>query len=300
MVDGDRFPPVAVVIPTHNRRDDLLICVASVEALDYPEYEIIVVDDGSTDGSVTALRAEHPQLTVIALEGNAGAVAASNAGFRRALAGDAAYVLRLDSDTVLAPDFLSELVAVAEREPDVGALMGKIYYYDRPQQIWSLGARRKSWFYDVENLGRDRFDSPTLAEITEVDYIWSTGLLLTRRALTETGGFDADFFVYYEEMDLSERLRSAGFRLLMVPTARMWHRIGETSQSAWVAYNWARGKMLFYRKHSRGLHRLLLILYAYLYAFLRALRPKAGAGNRGPLQAALAGLTAGLRLPLSS
>jgi hypothetical protein len=78
----------------------------------------------------------------------------------------------------------------------------------------------------------------------------------------------------------------------------MWHKVGELSHSRWVAYHWARGKMLFFRKHSRGVHRLALIGYAYTYALFRSLRPKRSAGNRGPLKAALSGLTAGLRTPL--
>jgi GT2 family glycosyltransferase len=221
-------------------------------------------------------------------------------GFARALDGGADYCLRLDSDTVMDSDFLRQLVTSMQSDPTLGAVMGKILYYDDPERIWSLGGERVGHFFFNHNVGQDEMDGPAFAQAQTIDYIWSTGMLISRAALEATGGFDPDFTVYYEEMDLSERLRAAGFRLQAVPQARMWHKVGELAHGEWVAFNWARGKMLFFRKHSRGWQRLALVVYAYAYALLRAVKPKAGAGNRGPLRAALSGLTAGLRVPLRS
>jgi hypothetical protein len=120
-------------------------------------------------------------------------------------------------------------------------------------------------------------------------------MLLTKPVLEMSGGFDPDFFVYYEEADLCQRVREAGFEIISVPAARMWHKVGQSSRSKWVAYQWGRSKMLFFRKHSKGLHRALLVIYAYLYALIRGIWPGKSGGNRGPLSAALSGLSAGLR-----
>ncbi len=292
------FPLVWVVIPTWNRCDDLHITLQSVQVLDYPDCHVLVVDNGSTDGTLAMLQAQFPEVQVLALGENRGSAAASNAGFEQALAAGAAYVLRLDSDVQLAPDYVTQLVQVAEARPHLGILTGKIYYFNDPQRIWSAGARQKRWDLGAVDLGRGQLDGPDHDQEQEIDYAWSTGMLLSRRALELTGGFDPAFFVYYEEPDLCLRLREAGLQVWYVPAARMWHKIGQTSRSAWVARQWNRSKMIFLRRHSRGVHRLLLVLYAYAYALWRGLVPSQGAGNRGPLAAALSGLSEGLRFPL--
>lgn len=293
------LPLVWIVIPTWNRCDDLHMTLQSVQALDYPDYRVLVVDNGSTDDTLAMLQAHFPEVQVLRLGGNRGSSAASNAGFEQALAAGAAYILRLDSDVKLAPDYVTQLVKVAEMRPHIGILTGKIYYLSDPQRIWSAGARQKRWDLGAVDLGRGQIDGPDHNQEQEIDYAWSTGMLLSRRALELTGGFDPAFFVYYEEPDLCLRLRRAGLQVWYVPTARMWHKIGQASRTAWVARQWNRSKMIFLRRHSRGVHRLLLVLYAYAYALWRDLVPSQGAGNRGPLAAALSGLTEGLRFRLS-
>jgi GT2 family glycosyltransferase len=297
-MNEDGLPLVWIVIPTWNRCADLLECLASVQALNYVNKKVLVVDNASTDGTAAAVSSAFPDIELMPLKQNMGAATASNRGFDAVLPRGAGFVLRLDSDTILAPDFLSHLVQAAQGDASLGIVVGKIYYHGDPQRIWSLGARQSSWLYATVELGRDQLDAPSFQRPQTIDYAWSTGMLLSRQALELTHGFDPDFFVYYEEMDLSQRIRAAGLQLRSVPTAVMWHKVGELSHSRWVAYHWARGKMLFFRKHSRGVHRLVLIGYAYAYALFRSLRPKQGAGNRGPLRAALSGLTAGLRTPL--
>lgn len=292
--------PVAIVIPTWNRRRDLLRCLTTVEQLDYSHTEVIVVDNGSTDGTADAVREQFPRIEVIELPENMGAVGASNIGFRRAIELNAHYILRLDSDTILASDYLSKLVAAASTKPEAGLFVGKIFYLDDPERIWSMGARFRGFIRGTVEIGRGEEDGPQYREPFEVDLAWSTGFLLTRSALDRAKGFDPDFFVYFEEVDLCLRLRHAGQEIWCVPEARMWHQLAELKPSPWIAYQWARGKMLLFRKHSRGLKKLTLFAYAYLYAFLRAIWPQAGKGNRGPLIDALRGLNAGLRHPLTN
>jgi len=293
------LPLVTIVIPTWNRREDLLKCLVSVEQLDYPNVGVIVVDNASTDGTATAVHDQFRQADVIELPENLGAVGASNIGFRRALENDAQYFLRLDSDTVLAPDFVNELVAAAEAHQEAGLLVGKILYLDDPVRIWSLGARFRGFLLGTIEIGRDQEDGPQFDSPFRVDFAWSTGFMLTRQAFEQTNGFDPDFFVYYEEPDLCLRLLRAGMQIWCIPSAKMWHRIGESRPSSWIAYQWGRGKMLFIRKHTRGVKRLALVAYAYLYAFFRAAFPKRGKGNRGPLVDAISGLTSGLRHPIT-
>ncbi len=292
------MPLVWIVIPTWERCADLLACLESVQSQTYENRHVLVVDNASTDGSAAAVRTQFPKVEVCELATNQGATRASNVGFEQALQGGADYVLRLDSDTVLAADFLAELVAAALQSPHTGVFVGKIYYHNDPQRIWSTGALQNRWHLGAIELSQDELDTPHNSQTRAIDYAWSTGMLLTRPALLATGGFDPDFFVYYEEPDLCCRVRRAGLGLRFIPTAKMWHKMGHAKRSSWVGYQWARGKMLFFRKNSAGIQRLFLILYAYAYAFFRTLFPKRNGGNPGPLLSILSGLTAGLRHPL--
>ncbi len=292
------FPLAWIVIPSWNRRDDLVACLESVQAMDYSNKQIVVVDNGSTDGTETAVSVQFPQVRLLKLAQNRGAPAASNIGFDYALQEGAELVLRLDSDAVVAPDFLSCLVSAQRTLPQAGILIGKIFYFDDPERIWSVGAYKKRLDLGAIELGRNQLDSEKYQKACQIDYAWSTGMLLTRAALEYSGGFDPDFFVYYEEPDLCNRLNQAHFEIWCVPTAKMWHKVGQASRTAWVAHQWGRSKMLFFRKHSYGAHQLILIVYAYAYAFFSSLRTQKYGGNRGPLKAALQGLTEGLRHPL--
>ncbi len=293
------LPLVWVVIPTWNRQDDLLNCVESVQALDYPNKGIVVVDNGSTDDSVKIMQENFPSVSIIELSENQGASYASNAGLSFAHAQGADYFLRIDSDTILAPDLLLELVKSAQQYPEAGILGCKIFYHDRPEILWSAGAQHHSWYFGTKELGRGQKDGPDFEQPRQLDYVWSAGILITREAYEATGGFDTDYFVYFEDPDFCVRVRKADFTIRYVPTAVMWHKVGELIPNTNRAYQWGRGKMLFFRKHSAGMHRLGLIVYAYAYAFFRAVWQKPNVGNRGPLHAALRGLTAGLVKPIS-
>lgn len=291
-------PLVCIVIPTWNRREDLLKCLSSITTLNYSNKHVIVIDNASSDGSIPAVRKGYPQVEIIELSENLGAVGASNVGFERSLTYEPDYILRLDSDAVLDSEFLDELVSASKVFPEAGLLVGKIYYLDDPKRIWSMGTLQSGWFYTTTEPGKGMIDGPSYVEPFEVDFAWSTGFLLTNEALKVTNGFDSDFFVYYEEPDLCLRIHQSGMQIWCVPSAKMWHRIGESQPGPWIAYQWARGKMLFFRKHNRGLRKMTLIAYAYLYALLRSIHAKPGKGNRGPLKDALRGLTAGLFYPL--
>jgi len=292
-------PKVVIVIPTWNRSADLRECLSSLRQLDYANKQIIVVDNASTDDSVAMVQTEFTEVELLALPENLGATGASNAGFERALAYQADYVLRLDSDTTVDPALVTHLVAFAESTPQAGVLTAKILFYDQPEVIWSLGAQRSRWTLGAINTGMFERDADHQSP-KEVDYAWSTGMLIRADFLRQAGGFDPAFKVYYEEIDFCLRVQSAGYSVWLVPQAKLWHKIESAKEGPLIAYNWNRSKMILFNKYGRGWRRLFLVGYAFAYALFRAMRPKPHAGNRGPLSSALQGLVAGLRWSMRS
>ncbi len=288
-----------IVIPTFNRCEDLLACLGSLDKPGLLNEKVIVVDNASQDATREKVRSLFPSITMIEIERNLGATGASNIGFERALQEGADFILRLDSDTVVAPDFLQILLKFAADHPAGGLFSPKIYYYDQPDIIWYAGARASGWHFGVFQEQRGKHDSPNNSQPIQTDYIWAAAMLIRAEVLKKAGKFDADFLVYHEELDFCRRVKQAGYDLWLVPDAKVWHKVGTQIENPWRAYQWNRSKMLFYRKHARnGLHRLFLILYAFGYVAIRGIIKRRGAGNRGPFKDALRGLWDGLRAPI--
>jgi len=287
-----------VVIPTYNRADDLIACLDSLLNAGVLKQQIIVVDNHSQDDTVEKIEKNHHDIHLITLDENMGASRASNIGFEHALRQNAKYVLRLDSDTIVDPDFLISLLTQAEENPQVGVLSPKIYYYDRPDEIWFAGADKHPWHFGTIHGHRHEKDSPHNSQVREIDYVWGAAMLIKSEILGKMGGFDPDFFVYYEEVDFCLRVKKLGYKLLFVPDSHVWHKVGSAVNNAWTAFQWNRSKILLYRKHAKNkLHLIYLICYALMYAVASALFG-GKTGNRGPFRNAIQGLLAGLRIKI--
>src|SRR4051794_7023200 len=223
---GEAYPYVVTVVLNWNGRDDTLACLKSLARLDWPSHETIVVDNGSTDGSVQAIEEEYPQVTIVANGRNLGFAAGNNVGLRAALAAGADYVLLLNNDTLVAPDALHHLVTEAERRPDAGALCPLIYYLDPPDRIWFAGARfdpRRG--HNGRHTGYGETDRGQYDRVREIGRGTGAAMLVRRAAVEEVGLLDGDLYLQVEDVEWSLRLRSAGWRIFFVPAGKVWHRV---------------------------------------------------------------------------
>jgi GT2 family glycosyltransferase len=256
---------------------------------------VIVVDNHSQDATVQKLLTQFPEVVLIPLDDNLGAAKASNIGFEYALGQGAEYILRLDSDTVVDPEFCLHLLDKAKKDPQIGVLSPKIYYYEPPDEIWFAGANQHPWHFGATHGHRHEKDSPHNSQVQEIDYVWGAAMLIKREVLEETGGFDPDFFVYYEEVDFCLRVKELGYKLVFIPDSHVWHKVGSSANNAWTAYHWNRSKMLLYRKHAKSsIHLISLVLFALLYAIISPVI-HGKSGNRGPFRHALRGLWQGFK-----
>ena len=292
-----------IVIPTYNRSGDLLECITSLNLAGINDNKIIVVDNYSQDDTVVTIQKIHPEIKLITLDKNFGATGASNIGFKYALQNQAEFVLRLDSDTVVSPDFVEPLMVEAVSDEKIGILSPKIYYYDKPDVIWYAGAYANPWHLGVSRDHRNEKDSPHNTQVQEIDYVWAAAMLIKSEVLTKTSGFDIDFFVYHEELDFCRRVKDLGYKLIFTPDSKIWHKVGSNLNNDWTAYHWNRSKMIFYKKHAKhGAHYLFLIFYALLYSVMDALLSfislREKSGNRGPLKSAIRGLWDGFKFQL--
>jgi GT2 family glycosyltransferase len=231
---------VVTVVLNWNGRDDTLACLESLERLDWPSHATIVVDNGSTDGSVEAIEAENPEVIVVPTGRNLGFAAGNNVGLRAALAAGADYVMLLNNDTLVAPDLLRHLVSEAERRPDAGALCPLIYYLDRPDRIWYAGARfdaRRG--HNGRHTGYGETDRGQYDRVRETGRGTGAAMLVRRAAIEEVGLLDGELYLQVEDVEWSLRMRRAGWRIFFVPAGKVWHRVSVTTggeHSAATAY----------------------------------------------------------------
>jgi len=222
----------SVIIPNYNGWHLLAVCLAALRRQTYPAFEVVVVDNGSTDGSVDLVRRHFPEVRVIALPENRRFCGAVNAGIR-ATTGE--VVALLNNDTEPEPAWLAELCRALAEHPEVGLCASKILLYDRRDILHTAGdyytlaglpGNRGVWQKDD-----GRYDRP--------EYVFGAcaGAAAYRRALFEDIGlFDEDFEAYCEDVDFNLRAQLAGYRCLYVPTARVYHRLSATGGGPAASY----------------------------------------------------------------
>jgi GT2 family glycosyltransferase len=222
-LDDRRHPQVAIVVLNWNRKKDTLCCLESLTKIDYPRYEVIVVDNGSTDGSVEALREAFPDPLLIQTGSNLGYAGGNNIGIERAFERGADYVLVLNNDTMLDSFAVRSAVDVAQTIGDKAGVIGfATYDYDHPEALNDLGLAYKG-------KGRFRFHLPTQEELENNNFLpiesaHGCAMLLTRLMLEKVGLLHEEFFLMDEEIDLCARARRAGFAVVGATKARVWHK----------------------------------------------------------------------------
>lgn len=260
------IPLVTIIILNWNGSNDTLACLHSLAVLDYPSYEVIVIDNGSTDNSIAAIRASYPHLTLIETRTNLGFVGGNNLGLEYAHKMGVDYALLLNNDTEVAPDFLQKLVDAAETDPAVGIVGPMIYYFDTPKVIWSAGGEVDWQYGNTRMIGIGEIDYGQFDGSTRpVDFITGCAFLIKISVYEQMGGLDPRFFAYYEEVEWCVRISRAGYRILFVPQSKVWHKISPLAResSPQVHYYMTRNRLLFLKCAQLGWHPWLYTFYQY-------------------------------------
>lgn len=278
------WPVVYIIILNWNQADLTLACLASLVDTTYPNTRIILVDNGSTDDSLTRIRTHYPDLQIIENGENLGYSPANNRGIEYAMAQGADFVLLLNNDTIVAADFLEPLIEVAKSHPDIGVVSPKIYYFDQPERIWYAGGYI-DWktgltaHFRTGQIDADEQDSAA----QEVNFVSGCAMCVRRSVVEKVGLLDTRFFVYYEDTDWCARITRAGYRCMYVPQSRIWHKvsasIGDASPKS--AYYLARNEILFLRNNTQGFNKFWLLGRAFGRQMLTILRYTLLAKNLG-------------------
>lgn len=312
------YPRISIIILNWNGWEDTIECLESLYRIDYPNYDVILIDNGSTDESIQKIKdycdgkikveskffeydpknkpikiieytreeaeagkkketetsdlASNRKLVLIKNEKNYGFAEGNNIGIRYALNFlNPDYILLLNNDTVVEKDFLKELVKAAEKD-EVGITGPKIYFYDfdgRSDVIQFAGGKVNLKKGMSSHIGFCEIDTGQYDGIKEVDYITGACLLINASVLRKIGLFDPKFFAYWEETDLCMRVKKAGYKVLYVPKAKIWHKVSASWNKIKPirVYYFTRNRFLFVKKHATPKEFIAFLIYFFGFRF---------------------------------
>jgi GT2 family glycosyltransferase len=211
-------PHVFVVLLNWNGWRDTVECLRSLGELNYSNYLIVVVDNGSTDDSVVRIREEYPNVLLIETGQNLGFSRGNNVAICYALERGADYVWLLNNDTIVDPHALRAMVEAAEADPKIGAVGSVLYEIYEKDKIQAYGGGRIHLW-----LGLSRHIMAPVPD-DNLGYLIGASLLARRSLIEDIGVLDDTFFMYWEDTDYSFRTRAAGWKLAVAPEARIWHK----------------------------------------------------------------------------
>ncbi len=282
-------PLISIIIPNWNGAQHLPTCLDSLSAQTFRDYQIIVVDNASTDGSLTLLNQRYPSVQLIPLAQNRGFTGACNAGLSAATA---EISILLNNDTEADPHWLSAVVNAFEQYPEAGSVACKMLLFDRRDVFHTAGD-----FYRIDGIPGNRgVWQRDAGQYDSEEYVFSAcgGSAAYRRTMLDhIGLLDESFYFSCEDVDLGWRAQLAGWRCIYVPTAVVYHKLQATGSDATASYYNGRNFIyLLVKNYPRSLGRQYWpsILRAQYKITREALRAWRGSAARARLRGQLAGL----------
>ncbi len=243
-------PKISIIILNWNGVSDTVECLESVRKIDYPNYDIIVVDNGSMDNSVEQLRLHAHDIQIICNGKNLGYAEGNNVGIRYALNNGADYIFLLNNDTIVDDKILKNFIKALENNPDAGIVGAKIYYYSDPDRLNFTGTVSDIDLFD-EGYG-EIDDGLKYNTIKEIPYASGCALLAGADVFEKIGMLEPQYFLLFEENDFCSRARKAGFKSLFVPDAKVWHKESASfngNRSPMYNYFFTRNRLLFAQRN---------------------------------------------------
>lgn len=247
-------PELAIVICNFNKKDYLRGCLDSVLESLLPDvfYQVFVVDNASSDGSVELIRDEYAgRVNLIALDSNSGGSGGFHRGINEAMASKAQYIALLDNDILLDQSTLQTLLSYIKTSPEAGVVGAKICVMDQPDILQELGSFIDWQTFNVKTPYKGYSDRASLPEVVECDYVPACCLITKREVIERAGNFDCQHFIYWDDMDWCTRVRMAGYKVHAIRNARVLHKMGAVNTlNTFSNYYFERNRVLYFMKHS--------------------------------------------------
>jgi GT2 family glycosyltransferase len=266
-LEADSMPEeLYSVIVNWNLKQDTIACIHSLLTTGLDLDHILVVDNGSSDGSVDALITHFgDHLGILDLGENRGYAGGLNAGIERLILLGAKWCLLLNNDVVVAPDFLAKAIEVIHNMDYLAIISPLVYFFDDPKRIWSAGDRLIPGTLLTQGVAKGSLDHGQLPAILPVDFVNGSAMLIHSDIFQQIGLFPTEQFMYGEEVDFCWRAKLAGIPRLVATQVHLWHKVSRTSSMVleknhyWRIYNQIR----FYRNYARKIQVPFLVAFTF-------------------------------------
>ncbi len=256
-------PEVGIVLLNWNQEADTSQCINSLKNIHYDNYKIFVVDNNSTDGSYEKLMVDFSEISFIRNSENMGFAGGMNSGISEVLKSEAQYILIMNTDTVVSPQMIGKLVECLKNDSNAGIAGPCVYSYYSPKELVFAGADVKLLFAKIKH--RTKIKD---AEISaDSDYMTGCCMMFKRKLIEELNGFDPEYFILCEDLDLSIRAKNSGYNILCNPQAVIWHKESTKITSNLTFYFWFRNILYLLKKHT-GLPVFVIAFFKLLFGNL--------------------------------
>lgn len=264
------YPKVSILIATHNRKKVFLGALQSMMQLDYPNFEVVIADNASTDGLVEDVKKDFKgcdNIKIILNKRNLGINGGRSAAQSTATG---KYFLFMDSDVYVKKDLLRKAVDYFEKNPDVGVIVPKLYFYEDQNRIWCAGTKLNMLTSKPWNVGSEETDNGQYDKITKATH--GPGAFFSRADVTrKVGGHDKKFFLCYADTDLAFKIKEQGYKVLYLPTAVAYHDIRKAEIRKELShygldnerrtFYYARNRFMFMKLHAKPLNLLIFSVF---------------------------------------
>lgn len=272
------FKKTAIILVNWNSFDYTRECILSLQQIPVKDFDIIVVDNGSEDRSGTSLKENFPDIILIESETNLGFTGGNNLGLTYSLSQPYIYSILLNNDTVVEPGFLKTLTDYMDAHPETGAIQPKIYYYHNRSLLWDGGSYFNRVLGIAYTSGHGKVPAEKHNRTRQVDWITGCAFLTRNDILKKTGLLPANFFIYYEDVDLSFRIKKLGYSLIYQPEAVIYHIAGVSNKKKTrgkegfvnpiVHYLNIRNRIWLLKKHTPLIFAPTVTLYTFFYTLM--------------------------------
>ena len=265
------FPDLSIIVVNWNLLDDTIECIDSLLKAGASLNQIIIVDNGSTDGSITGLRDYYQaQIFIITVKENIGYAAGANLGIQYALTQNYEWLLLLNNDTIVAADFIKNMYQATQNNNGYSILTPIIFYQSNPSIIWYQGERQIGNTLLTIDKYKNRKIKQNLPKFFPIDFTNGCAMLVSRKVFEKIGFLDESFFMYGEEVDFCWRARLDGFKFACYTPAHIWHKISKSSQGSqpMSRYLRIRNQIYFYKRYTHGFE----ILTYFVFTLIRTVK----------------------------
>jgi GT2 family glycosyltransferase len=222
---------VAIILVNWNSFDLTNDCISSLNEISYNSYNIIVIDNGSADGSGDKIKEKHPNIILLKSDTNLGFTGGNNIGLQYSLDNGYEYSILLNNDTFVEKGFLNQLVHFMDQHPECGIIQPRIFFHTNRKLLWNGGSYYSKTFGWTYTKGYSKQSGPQYEYIKEVDWVTGCAFLTRNNILEKTGLLASNLFIYYEDVDLSFRIKKLGYILIYYPDSVIYHIAGMANKN---------------------------------------------------------------------